>query len=174
MMDICNVVVERIALGEPIDEFASHVVECAACQRIVAMPQQLAAGHQRLRGASADPGLGFSARMTVAAQQRIGERRRNRLVGMLAASVAVASLAFFVVTRRSSQEAVPENQQAGEQPSPPIGPEIDDTPAKLDDADLAGLVRLADTRRARRVSAPWRKIEKPLEPYMQLVKGVTP
>jgi hypothetical protein len=165
MTAVCNEVVERIALGEPLDDLASHVAECERCARVVAMPRQLAAAHHAV-----DPGLGFSARMTVAAQQRIGERRRTRIVGTLAATVAVASLAVFAVSRGKADDQMPQ-KQAGEFQ---IGPDPDPTPVKLDDAEIAGLVHLADTRRARRVSAPWRKIEKPLKPYMKLVKGVTP
>jgi hypothetical protein len=36
------------------------------------------------------------------------------------------------------------------------------------------LVNLSDTKRAARESARWGRIRKPLRPYIQLVKGVTP
>jgi hypothetical protein len=110
--------------------------------------------------------------MTVAAQQRIGERRRRRIAGTLATTVAAGALAFFVMTR-SPNDPLTEPEQATA-PNVPIGPEQDETPVVLDDKEVAGLVRLADTRRTRRISAPWRKIEKPLAPYRKLVKGVTP
>lgn len=175
MKSRCTAVLERVALGESlagnqdVENLAPHVAECSQCQKVIAMARMLGAASITGRGA-VDPGLGFSARMTVAAQQRLGERRRRRIAATLAASVAVASLAVFLVTRTPAQ---PEEEPAGiVYPIHPT-PE-DDHPVALDDRDLAGLVRLADTKRARRVSAPWGRIQKPLAPYMKLVKGVAP
>ena len=78
MMSPCDLVSERIALGEPLAELDEHVSSCTRCQRLVAMPAQLGATRH-----SVDPGLGFSARMTVGAQHRL-------VVGGAAASPRVS------------------------------------------------------------------------------------
>ena len=163
-MTACSTVAERVVLEEPLAEFAEHVATCSRCRRLVAMPEQLA-GRPR---AALDPGLGFTARMTAAAQQRIAIRRRRRVVATLAATVAACAVGVFVVTR-PQYEPEPHPAAALEQPIQAV-----DQPVVIEDSDLADLVRLADTRRARRASAPWGRIQKPLAPYIKLVKGVTP
>ena len=160
-MTACSSVAERVVLEEPLAELAAHVATCSRCRRLVAMPEQLA-GRPR---AALDPGLGFSARMTSAAQQRIAIRRRRRIATTLAATVAACVVGVFVVTRPPNEP----HQTAAI--APPIHA---DQPVVIEDSDLADLVRLADTWRARRASAPWGRIHKPLAPYIKLVKGVTP
>ena len=157
----CRSVTERVALGEPLAELAEHVATCASCRQLVALPERLAAASH-----AADPGLGFSARMTVAARHRIAARHRRRTAGVLAATVAAGVVGVFAMTRAPSE---PQHPAALDLPTRPA-----ERPVVLDESDLADLIRLADTKRARRASAPWGRIQKPLTPYMKLVKGVTP
>jgi len=163
MKAVCDSVVERIALGEELGELVGHVATCTRCRRLVDMPGKLGAARHPV-----DPGLGFSARMTVGAQQRIVIRRRRRVAAGLAATVAAGVLGVFVVTRSPTADE-PQKRAALELPKI----EQDETPVAADESDLAALVRLADTDRSSRLSAPWRRIKKPLAPYMKLVKGVT-
>ena len=67
MSSTCDRVAERIALGEPLDDVSEHAATCERCRRLVALPVELGATHRE-----ADPGLGFSARMTAGAQHRTG------------------------------------------------------------------------------------------------------
>lgn len=161
MTTTCQTVAERVALGEPLDELTEHVAGCASCQRLVAMPAKLGAARHAV-----DPGLGFAARMTVGAQQRIVVRRRRRIAGSLAAVTAASVLGVFVVTR-SPLDSKKTEPSAVDNP-----PRSNEQPVALDESELRSLVQLADTQRAVRVSAPWKKIQKPLAPYKKLVKGV--
>jgi hypothetical protein len=181
MKAVCDSVLERLALGEPLAELAEHVAACPRCARAVALPGLIARTHNQ-----ADAGLGFAARMTAGAQQRLASRRRQRVAITLATSVAVAAAAALVLTRPAADPVV--DRPALEVPAP----ERDDhddrddragdpTPIVIPDDELQQLVDLADTRRARQVSAPWGRIERPLAPYRKLVlgtsrsgKGVTP
>jgi hypothetical protein len=156
----CEVVAERVALGEPVGDLQAHIATCRRCERLVAMPAQIATATSR-----PDPGLGFSARMTIGAQQRLVVRRRRRIAGTSAAAVAVAAIGVFVLTRTSPE---PERTVAIEPQKP------EETPIAIGNSDLAGLVRMADTHRARRASAKWGRIQRPIAPYIQLVKGVEP
>lgn len=163
MMSNCDAVAERVALGEPIGDLADHVTGCARCARVVAMPGQLGATHHAI-----DPGLGFTARMTAGAQHRIAVRKRRRIVAGGVAMAMAAVVGVFVMTREAPPAKIPE--QAAEVPQPPI----EDEAAPLADDELEALVDLADTKRSRRLSAHWARIQRPLAPYKQLVKGVTP
>jgi hypothetical protein len=162
---MCDQVAERLALGEPLGDLSEHVSGCASCQGLVAVSGRLAATHHAV-----DPGLGFSARMTVGAQHRIGVRRRRRLAAGLAVSVATGMFGVFLVTHHPSTEAprpTMKNQRPEQpEPPPPSEPATDD--------DLAALAQLGDIDHASRLSADWRFIEKPLAPYKKLVKGVEP
>jgi hypothetical protein len=169
-MTACRSVAERVVLEEPLAELAAHVATCSRCRRLVAMPDQLA---NRPR-AALDPGLGFSARMTAAAQQRIAIRRRRRIATTLAATVAACAVGVFVVTRPANESRPqPAAMIHRSTPATPATPPPEQ-PVAIEDSDLADLMRLADTRHARRASAPWGRIQKPLAPYRKLVKGVTP
>lgn len=168
MMSHCDSIAERVALGEPLAELAEHAATCARCQRVIEMPARLGATHHEV-----DPGLGFAARITAGAQQRIAVRRRRRLAAGLAATVAAGMVGVFAITREPPTPA----------PAPvAVAPVVDDDTARdleppaveLEDAELAGLVRLADTKRSRRLSAHWARIQRPLAPYKQLVKGEAP
>jgi len=160
----CDLVIERVALGEPLGALADHVATCDGCRRLTAMPGQLATAAER-----PDPGLGFTARMTVAARHRLAVRRRRRIAGTAAAAVAACAVGVFALTR-SPASSEDRSTAAVETPAPTV----DDKPIAIGDTELAGLVRLADTHRARRISAPWGRIQRPLAPYIQLVKGVAP
>jgi len=162
-LSTCDQVTERVALGEPLGELSEHVSTCSSCQGLVAVSSHLGATHHAV-----DPGLGFSARMTVGAQHRLVERRRRRLAAGLAATVAAGAFGVFLVARTPEP---PGNDQGYALPAPrdhqPT--EQDPTNAGPDD-DLAALVQLADTGRAARLSAPWRRIKKPLAAYRKLVE----
>lgn len=154
MMTSCDSVSERVALGEPVGELATHVAGCARCQRTVALPAQLGHAHREI-----DPGLGFAARMTAGAQHRIGVRRRRRIAAASGGTVAAAALAVFVFTRAPEPP-----QQAAVQPPP------QEAPTELAPEELGQLVRMADTKRSRRLSAHWSRIQRPLAPYRALVQ----
>ncbi|HEU4732374.1 MAG TPA: hypothetical protein VFT22_30980 [Kofleriaceae bacterium] len=158
---MCDQVAERVALGESLGELAEHVESCASCRGLVGTSRQLGAVHHAV-----DPGLGFTARMTVGAQHRLAVRRRRRVALGLAATVATGALGVFVVTH--SEEPQPAAIQLPARPRP------SEPPAAADDADLAALVQLADVDHASRVSARWSEIKKPLAPYRKLLQGVTP
>lgn len=163
MKSECDSVAERVALGEELGELVEHASTCLRCQAVIEMPGRLGATHREV-----DPGLGFSARMTVGAQHRIAVRRRRRLAAGLATSVGAAAMAAFVMTRTPERPA-------------PLQPAIqdptkveDEAPVELEDEDLEALVRLSDTSESSRLSANWTRIQKPLAPYRKLIKGVTP
>jgi hypothetical protein len=158
-MKPCDEVTERVALGDPIGELAEHVATCERCQRLTALPGELAAVPHET-----PPSAGFTARMTVGAQHVLAARRRRRIVGSVAAATAVAAGAVFVVTRSPDQPEAPKAaaQDLAKQ----------DEPAQPD--DLKALVKLARVDRASHASARWSQITKPLAPYKALVKGVKP
>jgi hypothetical protein len=168
MMSSCDYVAERVALGEPLEELAPHVAECARCQALVAMPEKLGAARRAV-----DPGLGFAARMTIGAQHKITVRRRQRLAASLAGTTAIAAVGVFFITRTPDPEparpAVVIDVPSIEKPDVDVQPA-----AALAESEAITLVRLADTQRSRRLSAHWARIQRPLAPYKKLVKGVTP
>jgi hypothetical protein len=172
---ICDQVAERVALGEPLEELAGHVMTCEACQGLVAVSSKLSAAHHPV-----DPGLGFTARMTVGAQHRLAVRRRNRLTVGLLASVACGAFGVFVVTRSPDvpQTAVKDETTHSRPtlapPSREREPVAQNPDEDTQDADLAALAQFADTEHNRRLSADWSSIERPLTPYKKLLKGVTP
>lgn len=156
----CEAVAERLALGESLEPLAEHVAGCASCTRLVEMPRRLGAARRDI-----DPGLGFSARMTVGAQHRIAARRRLRIAAGLAATVAAGALGVVVFTRHP---AAPPSL-TGMSP-PPIAEEPRPEPAAA--ADVEVLVNLADTHRSARLSADWKSLERPLGAYRKLVEEV--
>jgi hypothetical protein len=166
MMSMCDQVAERVALGEPVGELAEHVASCASCQLVSALPAQLGATRHAI-----DPGLGFSSRMTVGAQQKIAVRRRRRVAAGLAATVAAGAVGVFMMTRSPAE--VRDDLPQTATPTAPIKLEHD-KPTAAEDSDLTMLVRLADVDRSAHVSARWGHIKKPLSAYKKLLKGVTP
>jgi hypothetical protein len=166
---MCDQVAERLALGEPLGDLSEHVSSCDGCQGLVTVSGQLAATHHAV-----DPGLGFSARMTVGAQHRLGVRRRRRLAAGLAVSVATGMFGVFLVAHHpaaSTEAPRPTMKNSPREPEPPPREPARETPS---DEDLAALAQLADVDRASQLSADWRRIQKPLAPYKKLVKGVVP
>lgn len=166
---LCDVVAERMALGEPLAELSEHVSSCASCQGLVQVSSKLGASHHAV-----DPGLGFSARMTVGAQHLLGVRRRRRFAAGLAATVATGMFGVFVVARTPEPAAPQQPQPVIARPTPWDHDPAKDAAEPADDADLAALVDLADTERSSHLSAHWAHIKKPLSPYRKLLKGVEP
>jgi len=162
MKSQCDAVAERLALGESLEPVAEHVASCAACARLALLPRRIAAAHREI-----DPGLGFSARMTVGAQQRLGAWRRQRVAAGLAATVAAGALGVVVLTRTPAAPPPQRPQPALMLPQPTEEPRPD--PA-AEAADIDVLVDLADTGRSIRASADWRALERPLRGYRKLVK----
>jgi hypothetical protein len=165
-LSLCDQVAERVALGEVLAELDEHVESCTGCQSLVAMSSKLGAVHHAV-----DPGLGFTARMTVGAQHRIAVRYRRKLAVGLAATVATGAFGVFVVTRHPDEASPPAEHRAAL--AVPPGPQRE-APTAVDDTELAALVQLADVDRASRLSARWQHIKKPLAPYRKLIKGVVP
>lgn len=173
----CDLVAERVALGEPLAELDAHVATCARCQLTRALPAQLGGTH-----AAVDPGLGFAARMTVGAQHRIGVRRRRRIAGRAGAGLAACALAAIVFARVASGPAVavappaPGPTAPIDQPGVGVDPwrPHEPSPPVPVDPDVRALVHLADIDRDLRGTAHWGRIEKPLRPYRALVQGVKP
>lgn len=163
MKEVCDIVAERVALGEPLGDAAEHAESCPRCRRLSALPRELGATR-----VEADPGIGFAARVTAGAQKRIVVRRRRRIAATVAAGIAVTTLGVVFVTRTSPVEEPQPDKTATQPPTPPA-PE---TP-KVDE-DVRYLVHLARVDRASHASAHWRRIEKPLAPYKHLIKGTTP
>lgn len=156
----CDLVAERIALGEPLGEYEQHAATCERCQAIADMPGKLGATKHEI-----DPGLGFTARMTIGAQHRIAQRRRRRVAAALGTTVAAGLVAVFFLTRTP---AVDEPKQDVSTATQVEDPKVE--PAT--DAELKALVDLADVHRSAHLSANWRRIKKPLSPYRKLLQGV--
>jgi hypothetical protein len=175
MRESCDLVAERVALGEPLGDLAEHAAGCASCRRIAALPAELGAAHRE-----ADPGIGFAARMTAGAQHRIVVRRRRRIATGLAAAVAATAIGAFFLTREPAIEPIATTTPT-HQPTPATDtkkdhakdPWQDPSKAKADD-DVKTLLRLANVERSSHLSARWARIEKPLAPYRALLKGMTP
>jgi hypothetical protein len=169
-LTMCDQVAERIALGEPIAELSEHAATCSSCRGVIAMPTQLVATRHAV-----DPGLGFSARMTVGAQHLLTVRRRRRVAAGLAAAVASGAFAVFAVTRTPTVAEPPRPTVATQdlKPDTKLDPRLD-PPTEVTDDDLTAIVQLADVDQSMRMSAQWRKIKKPLAPYKKLLKGVEP
>jgi len=171
MKEVCDIVAERVALGEPLGDAAEHAATCALCRRLSALPTELGATHSET-----DPGIGFAARMTAGAQKRITVRRHRRVALTLAAAVAATTLGVVFLTRKPSDETVATTPALHDDKAATDTHETKHEPApdqKVDE-DVKFLVQMARTDRAAHRSAHWREIEKPLAPYKHLVKGMTP
>jgi hypothetical protein len=156
-MTTCDSVAERIALGEPLGELADHTTSCERCRELASMASSLGATRHAI-----DPGLGFSARMTVGAQNRIAVRRRRRIATTVGVSAAAAAAFLFVVTRPTDPKP---------EPVVAISPiKTDVEPVVVDDADLAFLA--SDPEAAARTTADWKHITTPLRPYKKLLQGI--
>lgn len=162
MNPTCDAVAERVALGDSLGELAEHAARCERCKRVVSLPAALGATRSDV-----DPGLGFSARMTVGAQHRIAVRKRRRVAAGLAATVTAGVFGVFLFTR----SAEPVTSTVATDPRPPV---TDPIVAPTSDDDLKALINLADVGRSSRLSARWAHIENPLSPYRKLLRGVRP
>lgn len=171
MKEVCDIVAERVALGEPLGDAAEHATTCPRCRRLSALPTELGATHSET-----DPGIGFAARMTAGAQKRITVRRRRRVAATLAAAVAATTLGVVFLTRQPSDEtvAVTPALHDDKAATDTHDKKHEPTPDPKVDEDVRFLVQMARTDRKRHDSANWREIEKPLAPYKHLVKGTTP
>ena len=170
MNPLCNIVAERIALGEPLGDAAEHAKTCARCRRVTALPTELSAVHSET-----DPGIGFAARMTAGAQKRIVVRHRRRVAATLAACMAATGLGVVLFTRHNEEPTVavtePHLDDANKAATETQHQEKpDQTPVDKEAKDLLFLARAARHSH----SAHWREIEKPLAPYKHLIKGITP
>jgi hypothetical protein len=165
----CDQVAERIALGEALGELAEHAAACASCQGLAAASAQLGRAHHAV-----DPGLGFTARMTIGAQHRIAVRRRRKLAVGLAATLACGAFGVFVVTHTPDEAPVARPALQLPQPRPHEPDPVNEPPAASDDAALAALAQLADVDHNSRLTARWSEIDEPLTPYKKLLEGVTP
>jgi len=163
-LSVCDQVAERVALGEPFGELAEHAEGCESCRNLVAMSNKLVAAHHAV-----DPGLGFTARMTVGAQHRLAARRRQRLAVGLAATVVSGAFGVFVVTH-TPERAKPALELPTRIDPPRPDTPSEETPPTDEDADLAMLVDFSDVERSGRVSANWKHITRPLAPYKRMVK----
>ena len=164
-MKTCEIVAERVALGEPVGE-ADHVASCARCQRAITLPSRIAHALVEI-----DPGLGFSARVTAGAQHRIVLRRRRRVATGVAATALAGALGALLVLRPTSEPSIAPPSPAVATPDP-WNHDHDD--ANKTDDDVRALVHLADIDHATHLGADWGRIEKPLSPYRSLLKGVKP
>jgi hypothetical protein len=158
-MTTCEIVAERIALGEPLGEHADHAASCERCRELANVATQLGGTHHAI-----DPGLGFAARMTVGAQNRIAVRRRRRIATTVGVSAAAAAAFAFVVTR-PTETTKPDPVVAIN----PLKAEVE-PPVPVDDADLAFLA--SDPEAAARTTADWKHITTPLRPYKKLLQGI--
>jgi hypothetical protein len=171
--DRCDAVVERVALGEPLGELAEHVASCERCRRLAALPAELGA-----TGHAPDPGLGFAARMTAGAQHRLVVHRRRRIAAGVASAFAAAAVGVVLLARPpSAPPPLAEAPTAQELDTPALDPTQPDPWQSREhavDDDVRSLVQLADTHRSRKLSASWRRIQAPVQPYQRLLQGDVP
>jgi hypothetical protein len=180
MKTICDQVAERVALGEELGDVAEHAAECPHCKRLIALPVELG-----MTAREADPGMGFSARMTAGAQHRIAIRRRRRYAASGGVAVALAAAVAMLLIRQPAERPIayvpPEVLKQVLDQLPAIQPPIThkDDPWKTHDPDsvdddVRALVHLAKVDRNRHLSAHWGRIEKSLAPYRAVLKGSEP
>jgi hypothetical protein len=161
MNPMCDLVAERVALGEPLDDLADHATACERCRRTLALPGALA-----MTARAADPGMGFASRVTTGAQHRLHVRRRQR-VAALGIVVAAGVAAIVVLVVRPTTE------------SDPVAPTVAGLPwlpriAAAADADVRSLVHLANTHRSLHLGARWARLEQSLAPYGAVLRGTEP
>ena len=167
MSTTCDLVAERVALGEPLGDAADHAATCPRCRRLAALPTELGATRREI-----DPGLGFTARMTAGAQHRIVVRKRRRIAAGLAAGVAAASLGVFMVTREPAQTSQEVAFAPPQLPQPAMQqPDTDPWASDEADEDVRELLQLASDPE-RGFKADWGRIQKPLAPYRVVLQGV--
>jgi anti-sigma factor RsiW len=167
----CDLVTERVALGEPLAELDAHATTCERCKRLVALPVELVATAH-----AADPGIGFASRVTAGAQHRIGVRRRRRVAVLGALSVAAATALMVSIASPGEPDTVAFPVPSLEQYKPALQPVAKHEHAKKHevDPDVRALVHLANIDREIHISARWGRIEKPVRPYRAVLEGKLP
>ncbi len=162
----CDLVAERVALGDSLGEHADHAEACETCRALVATAGQLA-----LARVAPEPSVGFAARMTVGAQRRFDVRRRRRVAAGVAGAVAAAAIGVFVVTRAPASSDIDQHVavQMPKHDSDPPAPPVADPDVNAD--AIRALVRLSDVEHSRHLGARWGRIERPLQPYRAILKG---
>jgi hypothetical protein len=172
-MSPCDVVTERLALGEPLADVEAHVATCPACSRVIALPRLVAAAAH-----AAEPRAGFAVRTAAGARTKLAVRRRNRII--MNTTGALAAAAALVLVLRAPDEgagfgAVPGAYRAPTQPTPVADNTDGDvleapTPGTLTDGDVgAELARISDFDRALAPSPAWDTAEAPLAAYRLIV-----
>ncbi|MBK9033798.1 MAG: hypothetical protein IPL61_21450 [Myxococcales bacterium] len=152
--DRCNLVAGAVATGAPLtDAERAHLDGCADCAALVALPRALARTAR-----AADPGPGFSARMTAGAHRRIVVRRRRRITTVAVAAAAAVLLMFVSVqqVRHAPRDQALRPALATHVPS--------EQPARARE-----LLELARFDRAMAPAAPWQDIEAPLRSHRALL-----
>jgi hypothetical protein len=175
MNPMCNLVAERVALGETLGDLADHATTCERCRRTLALPSSLA-----LTARAADPGMGFASRVTAGAQHRIAVRRRQRAaaLGFVVAAGVVAIVVLFVrPSTESDPVALPASVVAGLPSINPITAKSDPWMPRVApavDPDVRSLVHLANTDRSLHLSARWDRLEQAVTPYGAVLRGTEP
>jgi hypothetical protein len=173
-MTPCDVVTERLALGEPLADVEAHVATCPACSRLVALPRLVAASAH-----AAEPHAGFAVRTAAGARTKLAVRRRNRILVNTTGALAAAAIAVLAL-RTPDAPANPSFQIGAYRAPAPLAPVNDSTGStespdelaagELTDDDLgAELARISDFDRAIAPSPAWRTAEAPLAPYRLIV-----
>ena len=178
----CDLVAERLAVGEPLGaDGDAHVAACPACARLVRLPGMVAATARE-----PEPGPGFSARMQLGARGELAARHRTRVAALTLATAAAVLLVGVFVTRRhrDDQPATMARYSApqpistpGEHRAEPVRDRVPTTATTAsttvpDDQLAAHLVRISDIDGALAPSPAWRRAEAPLAPYQQLLDNV--
>lgn len=176
MNPMCNLVAERVALGEPLGDTSDHATTCERCRRTLALPGALA-----MTARAADPGMGFASRVTAGAQHRRIVRRRQRVAALgvvVAGGVAAILLLFVRPTTGSDSVAYLPAAMVARLPSiRPITAKSDPWMPRIApavDADVRSLVRFADTNRSLHLGARWDRLEQALTPYGAVLRGTEP
>jgi hypothetical protein len=165
----CDLVAERLALGDSLAELDAHAATCERCKRLLALPASLAKTAH-----AADPGIGFSSRVTAGAQHRITVRRHRRIALASAMSVAAAALMVLVATRHAEEPGVAFAMPSLDKYKPAVMPPHDPWRPREVDPDVRALVDLADVDQDLHFTANWGRIEKPLRPYKAVLEGKAP
>lgn len=154
-MTRCNLVAGAVATGAPLtDAERAHLDGCPDCAALVALPRVVARTSR-----AADPGAGFSARVTAGAHRRLAIRRRRRVVGTSLAAAAAALVVF--VGAREVQRAPADRPLSPALAMPSNPSEQPASPREL--------IELARFERAMAPAAPWREIEAPLRSHRALL-----
>jgi hypothetical protein len=164
----CEIVAERVAVGDPLGEVADHAASCARCRALTALPVELGASRRDI-----EPGAGFSARVTAGAQRRLGQRQRRR-VALASTAIAFTAAASVALVVRGPSAPQDEPMDESSTTAPAARPLPAQPIAVNQDDDARALLRFAHYEHASRASARWSHITKPLAPYRQLVAGVHP